>query len=59
MRIIDIIKPVIADGAGISSRSLDGKDTDTARRPQEPVLLLDSGNRPMDVAEVPGTGRIR
>ena len=49
----------ITDGAGVSACSLDGKAPDTVRRSQEQAFLLDSNNRPVDVAEVPGTGRIR
>ena len=58
-RIVEMIKLLITNRAEISVRSHDGKDTDTARWPQEPVLSLDTDNRRVDVAEVPGTARVR
>lgn len=57
-RIVEMIKLLITNRAEISVRSHDGKGTDTVRLPQY-TIILDTDNRRVDVAEVPGTGRVR
>ena len=57
-RIMEMIKLPIANGAKTSGRSHDGQDTEGGRLPQD-AIALDTDNRPVDVAEIPGAGRVR
>ena len=58
VRTVEMIKLLITNAAEIADRSHDWKDPDTGRLPQY-TITLDTDNRPVDVAEVLGTGRVR